>query len=142
MSDMGLGLEFEFCRSIASSSINTPAVGQTTFYLGDTSFLEIGDEITVNCDGGSPGSATIVDVVKSQGECGVSGQSYIVVDVAFDLSSETGCTVCVDDLDLSVIVDRLKEHGFSPAVFSRPLVTCDLGFIFTCDGIQVTMGCC
>jgi len=141
MSDMGLGLEFEFCRSISSSSTNTPAVGQTTLYLGDASFLEIGDEISVECDGGPQGTATVIDVVKAQGGCGTSGQSYVVVDVAYDLSSETGCKVCVDNLELSVIIDRLKEFGFTTPQQVKCIIKNDLGFVFKCDGGQVVTEC-
>lgn len=99
---------YQICEDIVDSVSAFPSAGQTTLYVNDVNCFLAGDAYQVTCSGtGLAASGSIVEVDEEADEA--NNMSRIVIDVAVDLSGETGCQICSTDLSIKDIIMRLKQ---------------------------------
>lgn len=98
---------FAISKVVVDEDLDTPVVGQGTYYVDDVSFVRVGDTVSVISDSGVAGTATVLAVDPNADD--VNNKSSIVLDSSIDTSLLTNPVIVVEGITAQDAIERNKE---------------------------------
>ncbi len=98
---------FNLSQSILDRKLNTPIVGQTTLFVEDTSFWQIGDTVDILADEGIIATNVTVTDVKVNAD-DINNRSHIAVAANVDTNLFTNPVIINTTINMESAVKRLQ----------------------------------